>query len=126
MKNIFFILLTSIVILSCGKDDPACTADQFIGAYTGSESCSSLGTTNTSYTATFSAGSNSNKVKFTDSKGRDYEMTIDGCALRYNDTVFGNGIVIEFNRADDGTLTGSVLTKAVTATIEDCAISLTK
>ncbi|MCB0599838.1 MAG: hypothetical protein KDC28_01370 [Saprospiraceae bacterium] len=103
-KIVFFALLAfAISWVSCKKDNVSkgCTQDDFIGVYSGTESCQNADDESTTYEIK-KLGSD---LVMTDGGGNNYNLTTDDCKF----TIPSVNLIL-FELSGDGSLNGKELT----------------
>lgn len=127
MKNLL-LLSFFILLVSCGKDSD-CSKEQFLGTWTGSYTCETLGNGDVTVDITAGSGSNivvneqaniSNPGFFT-----DITLDQDGCSAGKKQTFLGTGTTHSASLNSDGTkLTLSYVISAVNVVAEKCTYTL--
>lgn len=124
MKNLVILCILTTFLFSCGKDDK-CSRDQFVGNWSGSETCTLVNATNVQISVTNASASD--KVVVDGGAFIDAVLTINDCSLSGNNTVLGTGETYTGSLSADGTtLNLSIKTTAFGAEINNCSYELTK
>ena len=113
-------LINVIVISSCTKTSTTNGADQFIGTWTGSVTCSAGGTP-TSNTVTLTGSGNTLNLPANCGSGTCYKAytfsgTVNGSTFSLATTTFQDNCGKTYTVAENGSLNGNTLTLVMTAT----------
>lgn len=113
-----------IVMFSCGDDNGDCVQADYIGTWTGTESCTPLGTENN---VTITVIEKGNALEIDGGEFVTDEVGIDGCSVSRDATTFGTGFKYSGSLSDDGgTLTLTHTQELVGEVVNQCTYTLTK
>jgi len=102
LKILLSVVLLSMMVMSCGSDDNSCTADDWVGTWSGDADCSDGTVEATTITIT-----KVNDTTISLSDGADtFEIMVEGCSFRISETLdIGLGpISVDINGEVDGSM----------------------